>query len=282
MKNKIAVCFYGEIRVESIQLFNEEFIKWDSDRYDFDFFIASWENSYRKTETRSLIKDIKLLFTKSKYINFDNLKNFKYPIGDSQQHSPSYRNASKSSYLINQVVRIKEDYELENGFSYDLVVLLRPDFSIDFRGHTRKGGGQVVGLLTALDKTILANEIDPNRPIVSLTTPITMNTKKGAFELDNDHTFIENQQGANLHANLYNLLFLQNIDKKTSYNLGPGNIADEWDPGFDGHRIQGFNFIYHNYIQIKNVFEEILMRNYPNHTYGEWRNYEWEEGINEK
>jgi hypothetical protein len=265
-KKRIAVCFYGEIRVESIQLFNEEFIKWDSDRYDFDFFIASWENSF--------IKDIKFLFTKSKYINFDNLKNFKYPIGNSQQHGANPR-SSKSSYLINQVVRIKEDYEFENGFSYDLVVLLRPDFKIDFRGHTDiQHGIQVGGLLTALDNTILANEINPNRPIVSLTHPITMDTERGAFKLNNDHTFIENQQGANLHANLYNLLFLQNIDKKTSYNLGPGNIADEYNPGFSGHMIQGFNFTYHNYIQIVNVFEEILMRNHPNHT--------WDGGINEK
>ena len=105
MKKKIAVCIYGQIR--GVELFENHLSEWISDEYDFDFFMSTWNHTY----------DIKYPFIESECLDEFEVKHF----------SGNDRNA-KSCYLINRVIRLKESYEMKNGFAYDVVVCMRPDF----------------------------------------------------------------------------------------------------------------------------------------------------------
>ena len=141
MKKRIAVCFYGKIRREDF--FNEDYSKWDSDEYDFDFFIATWEHDF----------NITLPFVKSNVLNENNF-NLKF-------FSPNAR-VAKACYLINKVIRLKEEYEMKNGFVYDLVVCTRGDVRQKKFSY----------FCDALNTTLLTAKLNTSRPIVSVASTI--------------------------------------------------------------------------------------------------------------
>ena len=61
-----------------------------------------------------------------------------------------------------------------------------------------------------------------DKPVVSLAVSLKPRKfdNENVVELSNDTTFIYNQDGANLHANLYNLIFLISILSKNNFPSG--------------------------------------------------------------
>ena len=212
MKKKIAVCIYGQIR--GVELFENHLSEWISDEYDFDFFMSTWNHTY----------GIKYPFIESECLDEFEIKHF---TGNDR--------VAKSCYLINRVIRLKESYEMKNGFSYDVVVCIRPDFKQDIQ-QLFKG----ISSVDVINKKY-------NRPIVSLTTSLRVWPNINGVMLPNDYTFIYNQEGSNLHANLFNLLFLQ--------EKYPKDKDWEWSVQSktnNGHHIHGFCFAYHNFLVLEN------------------------------
>jgi hypothetical protein len=214
MKKRIAVCIYGQIRGD--ELFKNHFSEWSSDEYDFDFFMSNWIHTY----------DIKFPFTKSECLAEFKVKHFK---GNDR--------TAKSCYLINKVIRLKESYEMKNGFAYDVVVCTRTDFKHDLEK-----------LYTAISNVDVINK-KYDRPIVSLTSSLRVHPNVDGVTLPNDNTFIYNQEGSNLHANLFNLLFLQETHQK--------DREWSWDePTNNGHYMHGFCFSYHNFLVLESKLKE--------------------------
>ena len=212
-KKRVAVCFYGQLR--GVKLLENHFTKWLSKEYEFDFFMSTWKTSY----------NVNFPFTDSEYLEEFDLKDFK---GNPR--------VAKACYLINKVVRLKESYELQNKFSYDLVILTRTDISQDFK--------KLSSVLN--DVYDITKQVD--KPVVSLSSSLRPSTEinENAVELTNDTTFIYNQDGANLHANLYNLIFLQN--KNGDYSELKSN---------NGHYIHSFLYCHYNFLMLTNPLEEL-------------------------
>ena len=95
MKKKIAVCIYGQIR--GTELFENHFTEWISDKYDFDFFMSTWNHTY----------DINFPFIESECLD-----EFEEPAIPIKHFTGNDRNP-KSCYLINKVIRLKESYEMK-------------------------------------------------------------------------------------------------------------------------------------------------------------------------
>ena len=250
-KKRIAICFYGEVRL--VEIINDYFSQWidKSDEYDFDFFISTW-NDFDTTK-------LTLPFTESEYIDFDKIDQFCVIEGNKglSNVGPVHHNTKipKACYLINKVVRLKESYENQHGFSYDLVMIARNDVIIDF-DETMK----------SLDNMIAAKNIKHNNPIVSLSSKChcyePLRFHKYSFEdkfehidsinsvnVDTDLTFIETSDVANLHANLYNLLWVQRKDLDIDFNYQN-----------NGHTAHGFCFVYYNFMMISNKIGEVVVR----------------------
>ena len=85
-------------------------------------------------------------------------------------------------------------------------------------------------------------------PVVSLAVSLKPRKfdNENVVELSNDTTFIYNQDGANLHANLYNLIFLQN--KNGDYSELKSN---------NGHYIHSFLYCHYNFLMLTNPLEEL-------------------------
>ena len=222
-KKRVAVCFYGQLRYVKINgqqknLLENYFNKWSTEEYEFDFFISTWKTSY----------NINFPFTDSEYLEEFNLKHF---MGNNR--------VAKACYLINKVVRLKESYELQNKFSYDLVILTRTDVSQDFEN-----------LCSVLNDVYdITKQVD--KPVVSLSSSLRPSKaiNENVVDLPNDFTFIYNQDGANLHANLYNLIFLQN--KNGDYSKLESN---------NGHYIHSFLYYHYDFLMLTNPLNELLHR----------------------
>ena len=210
---RVAVCFYGQLR--GVKLLENHFTKWLSKEYEFDFFMSTWKTSY----------NVNFPFTDSEYLEEFDLKHFK---GNSR--------VAKACYLINKVVRLKESYELQNKFSYDLVILTRTDISQNFE--------KLCSVLN--DVYDITKQVD--KPVVSLAVSLkpTKFDNENVVKLTNDTTFIYNQDGANLHANLYNLIFLQN--KNGDYSELESN---------NGHYIHSFLYCHYNFLMLTNPLDEL-------------------------
>ncbi len=207
-KKRVAVCFYGQLR--DTKLLEEHFTKWLTEEYEFDFFMSTWKTKY----------DVNFHFTDSEYLEEFEVKSF--------EGNPR---VAKACYLINKVVGLKESYELQNKFSYDLVILTRTDVSQDFE--------RLCSVLN--DVYDITKLID--KPVVSLVNSLRP-SKYGGIELPNDFTFIYNQAGANLHANLYNLVFLQNKNGEYTYDLN------------NGHYVHSFLYCYYDFLMLTNKLDE--------------------------
>ena len=214
-KKRIAVCFYGQLR--DTKLLEKHFTKWSTEEYEFDFFMSTWKTKY----------EVNFPFTDSEYLEEFGVKHFKGNL-----------RVAKACYLINKVVRLKESYELQNKFSYDLVILTRTDISQDFE--------RLCSVLN--DVYDITKQVD--KPVVSLSSSLRPSKaiNENVVELSNDFTFIYNQDGANLHANLYNLVFLQNKNGEYTYEVN------------NGHYIHPFLYCYYDFLMLTNDLNETMLR----------------------
>jgi|14BtaG_2_1085337.scaffolds.fasta_scaffold06497_7 hypothetical protein len=201
---KIAMCFYGELR--SLEFLNSDY----TSNTHFDFFISAGTGKYNSD-------DINIDF---KYSNFE-LDNEQSPI--KVKNLVHNDRVAKACYHINKVVRLKERYEIENKFAYDVVILLRTDFKYD-----------IDYLLKYCKKVYkVSNEIGIKPVCFVRTQPDHLKGKEDkGLGIAHDDLFIHNNEGANLHANLYNSLFLQKNADKTKIKFD--DITD------NGHCVQCF------------------------------------------
>ena len=217
---KIALCFYGQMR--TVELVNNFYSKYNDLEEDvkFDFFISTWNDFDKSTLTIPY-----------KAINCENeLSSDCIRLGKSR--------ASNACYHINKVVRLKEDYETKNKFAYDAVVLLRTDWALKFSD-----------LLKGCKNIVNSTENYPNNLVVGLAA--TPQVRDGNFYLTSDGVFIHNNIGANIHANLYNLIYLTGLLEKTNklsnLNGAQGHIIH-------GYLISMFSFcVLHTPIQGKHI-----------------------------
>lgn len=198
---KIALCFYGQMR--TVELVNNFYSKFNDliEDIEFDFFISTWDDF-----------DIGSLTLPYKSINYE-----KELTSDCLRFGKS--RASNACYHINKVVRLKENYEIENKFAYDAVVLLRTDWALKFSDLV-KGCKDIINL-TNNNHTRLA--------VGLVASPVVRDEK---IYLTSDGTFIHNNIGANLHANLYNLIYLTGLPEKN------GELTNL--NGAQGHVIHGY------------------------------------------
>jgi len=200
---KIAMCFYGELR--SLEFLNSDY----TNNTHFDFFISAG--------TDRLWDNINIDF---KYSSFE-LDNEQSPI--KVKNLVHNNRVAKACYHINKVVRLKEKYEIENKFAYDVVILLRTDFKYD-----------IDYLLKYCKKVYkVSNEIGIKPVCFVRAQPEHLKGKEDkGLGIAQDDLFIHNNEGANLHANLYNSLFLQKNADKTKVKFD--NITD------NGHWVHCF------------------------------------------
>ena len=193
---KIALCYYGLIRKLD---FLEDLVEHET----FDYFISAGIDKIKISNSDS----------KFKKSNFEDDTTIKV--------KPLVHNlrVAKACYHINKVVRLKEEYEISNNFSYDAVVLLRTDYNYNKE--------------TLLKNSIKVKEVSDNiglKPVCLIKEQLIVT--KDMMYLNQDDLFIHNNEGANLHANLYNSLYLQkNSDKINA-------IFDNYHD--NGHTVQAF------------------------------------------
>ena len=197
-KKKIALCFYGQVRNTSY--LNEEYINWNSKEYnfEFDFFIHSW-NDFDNSK-------LKINFKKKKFTNFE------YFEQDFLEKTTKVTEANLSqdlgpiivSYHLKKVNELREEYEKENNFAYDLILLIRPDFLLNKE--------KTCAHINELFKT---NVHTLDKPVVSLRSGIE--PERSTFVLRKDCTFIENRAGADKHARMFDLIFDGNLLDKIQF-----------------------------------------------------------------
>lgn len=142
-KYKIAICIGGELRFWEIthHLFN--FFHRVCDDVDFDFFISTWDPSKERDSSGDV-------WLQEDVINsLDRLKGYEFLDKDCEQVNSS--NQMKYYYLMYRCNLLKSEYELENNFIYDCVLVIRPDVIISritpeaLRNFTVKYTGKAEG-----------------------------------------------------------------------------------------------------------------------------------------
>jgi hypothetical protein len=110
---KIAVCFYGQVRLlESLNImfpYIESLYK----EFKFDYFISTWDD-FDSTK-------LTLEFKKKEFLSHEAISK-KWGGG----------NTRRMAYLLSRVGILKKQYELENDFSYDIILMIRPDVAFDY------------------------------------------------------------------------------------------------------------------------------------------------------
>jgi hypothetical protein len=132
---KLAICLFGisfdeqssvkrkRDYKESLKHIQENIISFNKDTYDVDFFFHSWENSEMNTIIDSY-QPKSYIFEKQKYfINVNGV-----PVEtDRLRESLQVHNCQSMFYSIKRALELKKDYETQNNFEYDMVLLSRFD-----------------------------------------------------------------------------------------------------------------------------------------------------------
>jgi len=214
MKKRVAICFYGQIRFyEIFNLFYKHVIDSITD-ISFDFFLGTWDD-YDKSK-------IQFDFTNTSFV--DPSITSKWKTGNTQ----------KMAYLVNEVTLLKKKHEIDNNFSYNAVVLIRPDVVFELSKFRE-----------VLFKVFL-NQVD--KPYVSVIDDIKLDEEK-KFKLHEDWMFIFTSEALDIHSSFYNYFYLQKkyFHSNARYREG-------------GHWIHIFYFKHNNFIIEKNYISTVLVR----------------------
>ena len=117
MKRKIAICISGEMR-------GWEIMKNIYSEWDVDFFISTWDTTNRGED------NYPYKFHGNSNINDEILEVLKpkgYEFLSKEIENKFTFNLPKHYYLIHRCNLLKTQYELNNKFTYDVVVMTRPD-----------------------------------------------------------------------------------------------------------------------------------------------------------
>ena len=215
-KIRVAICFYGQVRFyEGLNsLYNNLNSKYPD--IVFDFFLSTWRDIDRKK--------IKLSFRKEKQFHHDRVTE-NWQIGNTQ----------KMAFLFSNAVRLKQEYELEQDFSYDWVFMTRPDIIYDFNKFVEH-----------LDN--LRNHKFKKHFVGVMDIPVKDN--EGHYKITSDYGFLFSSEAADIHGSIYNFFFLQKRYKdikEPTYREG-------------GHWIHSYYFIFNNFEMYHLQMSSLLVR----------------------
>lgn len=170
-KNRIAICFFGQMRL--FEGINKYFSAWNenSSKYAYDFFMSSWDDFDTNRITLNFVDKV--------FHNEDQITST-WEAGHTQ----------KVAFHINSVLNLKQKYEISNNFAYDKVITIRPDVLMD-----------QIELEKILDTLTEINNS------VSVTTYPRIE-EDGYLRLDSDLSFIYDTDVANIHAGIYSFFYL--------------------------------------------------------------------------
>lgn len=213
-KKKVAICFYGQVRFYEIFNLYYKHVKEELKEFEIDLFLASW-NDFDTT-------GIDLKFTKSKYFNHDKITK-----------SWKQGNTQKVAFLIHQVGKLKQDFEVANNFAYDGVLLIRPDIVFD--------------LVKFKETLTYFTNAWYSKPTVLIPDYMYIDDT-GAYRIDSDWMFLFTSEAFDIHASLYNYFYLQRKYKKVGIPYTEG-----------GHWIHAHYFVYNNlYMEFKKFASEVI------------------------
>ena len=202
-KKRIAICFYGQVRFyEGLnELYKNLNTKYTD--FQFDFFLSTWNDIERRK--------IKVVCRKERLFNENNVTKT-WEVGNTQ----------KMAFLFSHAVRLKQEYELEQNFSYDWVFMTRPDIIYDF--------GKFVVNLKELE------EYKYKKHFVGVMD-IPKKDDEGHYRITSDYGFLFSSEAADIHGSIYNFFYLQkrykNI-KEMTYREG-------------GHWIHSYYFLFNKF-----------------------------------
>jgi hypothetical protein len=145
MSLKIAVCISGEMRFFNNRLVIDGYNKFVQSLMP-DVFISTWDHigvsmnhgyidPYENKQIDASLEDsIKSVYSNIKYLRIENYNTWieSIPIGVKESvyngpYNPRTVNSYSQLYKIADSIDMKSKYENENGFTYDIVIRLRPD-----------------------------------------------------------------------------------------------------------------------------------------------------------
>jgi hypothetical protein len=189
------------------------------DNLEFDFFISTWDDYVKSNEFDK--------FTKYELVS----KNSIYNSNDG--------NTQKFAYLLYRVNLLKQLYELENNFKYDLVIILRPDI--------------LVNLIDLVDeiKKIYNSEFNSN----FLLTIDDIKLVDGVYTLARDFLFIGDSTSIDIHSTMYNFFFLEKKHLTNNMNYKEG-----------GHWVHPYYIHYNKFITYMTDLESLILRPKSDYT----------------
>ena len=127
---RIAVCISGQLRNREIAYKNQIWF-WKKNGHEVDYFVHTWKYSADRTSVSKpyVYRDI----DDSEYNQFIEVYKPKKHMFDGKQQSffYDYDHWSSLFYSFSQSILLKREYEIENGFEYDIVIKSRPDVVFD-------------------------------------------------------------------------------------------------------------------------------------------------------
>ncbi len=210
---RIAVCISGQLRKWKVAARNQKWF-WTTANFpdvQVDYFGHTWTYSGdREGVSQPYInRDV----TEKEFLEFANAFHFKEVLLDDRRTPFFYNNDHWSSlfYSFVKSIMLKRKYELENNFTYDVVVKSRPDVVFDPRLHFRW-------------PTLYNNCVYSTHG-----GPMTMEFNKFNF---NDCVFLGNSYSMDMLANLYSYRqagINKNINpNKNIHPLGPGTLMMDY------------------------------------------------------
>jgi hypothetical protein len=183
-KQKIAVCFYGQMRL--FELLNDFFSTWNSksDKYHYDFFISSWDDFDTSRISLPLVSS-----------NYEN--------EDVVTKTWDEGHTKKMAYHFSKVNKLKQEYEISKEFGYDKVLTLRPDIMLDFKQLERN-----------LDEF---NTVEHSVGVLDRLREVD-----GYSTLDGDYLFVSTTEASNIHANIYSYFYLTEKYRKVNRKYKEG------------------------------------------------------------
>lgn len=141
---RIAVCFSGHIRNWEMACSNQKnhwkncFINGSGENVEIDYFFHTWdESSERPTRKSNYIKRILEKEEIDKLL--ETYKPKKYIIDSKKSDSFMHKDYQLGIfYGFQQSMKLKREYEIENGFEYDIVVKSRFDLVFHPAHHDKK------------------------------------------------------------------------------------------------------------------------------------------------
>lgn len=221
---RVAFCFYGQLRLlETVRDYYHKLNQID-ENIKFDFFISTWNDYNHDDEFNK--------FTKYELVPQNSIYNSKDG------------NTQKFTYLLYRVNLLKQLYELENNFKYDLVIILRPDILVN-----------LIDLVEEIKKTY-NSEFKSN----FLLTVDDIKLVDDVYTLARDFLFIGDSTSVDIHSTMYNFFFLEekHLTNNMNYKIG-------------GHWVHPYYIYYNNFNTYMTDLESIILR--PKSDYTVFKKY---------